>query len=243
MSVVLTETIDGLRRRAEQAPDAAGLFPAMYAQVTAVVQQRCLAGGFEDPARMVRFATTFAGYYERAADDRSRAARCWQASWNVAGDPDLLIVQHLLLGINAHVNHDLPQAVVALAETTGDLASIRPDFDAMNDVLADTFSDITRRLDGAARWTSTVAALGGGRLFNFSLRVARRQAWSAAERMSALDAAGRAVYVRQLDDMVCVLAYLATQPRPPASLLVPILRRLETRDPRQATQRLLADLE
>ncbi len=52
--------------------------------------------------------------------------RCWQASWDVAGDASLLIVQHLLLGINADVNHDLALAVVEVADQTGDLAGSDP---------------------------------------------------------------------------------------------------------------------
>lgn len=42
----------------------------------------------------------------------------------MAGHPDLLIAQQLLLGINAHVAHDLPQAVVAEADRTGELAPL-----------------------------------------------------------------------------------------------------------------------
>src|SRR6185436_1404466 len=92
------------------------------------------AGEFEDGERMDRFASTFAGAYTRAARSPAGRPRCWQAAWDVAGDANLLIVQHLLLGINAHVNHDLALSVVEVADQTGDLASIRPDFDAVSAV-------------------------------------------------------------------------------------------------------------
>lgn len=239
---VLTEVIQQLRSLAQQAPDASGFFPAMYAHVTTAVRARCRAGTFDNPVAMAAFATTFAGYYTGASGDRPRAARCWQASWDVAGDRNLLIVQHLLLGINAHVNYDLPQTVVTVADDTGDLRSIRADFDVINDVLAETFHGITRRLDRVARWTNQIAALGGGRVFNFSLGAARNQAWAAAERMHPLDGSARTAYVRELDSLVTVLAYLATRPRFPVSLVLPVLRRLEDRDPRRVTETLLAPL-
>ncbi len=167
----LTETIHRLRSLAAASPDASGYFPAMYAYVTRAVQHRLVSGAFTDPARMARFTTAFADLYLEVAEDRAAAPRCWRASWDVATDPGLLIAQHLLLGINAHVNHDLPQAVVAVAEEAGDLPCLRPDFDAVNVLLAEAYQHVVRRLDRVARWTSEAAALGEGRLFNFSLRM------------------------------------------------------------------------
>lgn len=188
---------------------------------------------------MAALTTTFADLYLHAARDRRSAPGCWRASWAVAGARDLLIAQHLLLGINAHVNHDLPQTLVAEADRTGDLASLRSDFDAINDLLATSYEQVATRLDGVARWTSTAAALGGTRLFRFSLTAARDQAWTAAEQLWPLDTAGRAAYVRELDRLVGVLAYLVTRPAPPVRLLLRLVRRWEVRDPRRVTAALL----
>ena len=85
----------------------------------------------------------------------------------------MLIVQHLLLGINAHVNYDLPRVVVELADERGDLRSMRHDFDAVNDVLAATYAEVVKDLDRVSRWVNGAARLGGGRAFNFSLTLAR----------------------------------------------------------------------
>ena len=235
----LTVTVERLRRLASAASDASGHFPAMYAHVTAAMQQRVVSGDFDDPMRTAAFTHRFADLYLTAAGDRPGAARCWQASWDVGGDQRLLIAQHLLLGINAHVNYDLPQAVVATADATGDLASLRSDFDAVNDVLAGAYGHVARRLDGVARWTSTAAALGGGRLFNFSLRVARDRAWAAAERLYVLDPPQRTEYLQDLDRLVGVLAYLVTRPPVPVRLVLPFVRRCEVRDARRVTAALL----
>jgi hypothetical protein len=94
-------------------------------------------------------------------------------------------------------------------------------------------------LDRVSRWTNEVATLGGGRLFNFSLRVARDQAWGAAGRLYPLDADGAAAYRAELDRLVSVLAFLVTRPVLPLRLLLPLARRLEERDPRTVTAALL----
>ena len=228
-----------LRDFAARATDASGYFPALYSKVTDQVAAAIDHHGFTSNDRMDHFATTFAGWYLRPRSGEQPVPGCWEAAFSVAGDPRLLIVQHLLLGINAHVNHDLPQVVVGLADEAGDLQSIRGDFDRINDILATTQTAVLKELGGVAGWVNLAATAGGGRAFHFSLDVARSQAWGAATRLWPLDAAGRRAYVAELDRLVCVLAYLITRPMFPLSLAVPILRRTEQRDPRKVTAALL----
>lgn len=238
----IRSTTEQLRELALAATDASGYFPAMYARVTERIAVSIDNGRFADGERMDAFATTFASYFLRAHEAVNGRPRCWQACWDVAGDADLLIVQHLLLGINAHVNHDLAQAVVEVVGPGGDLARARPDFDAVNDVLAETHVDVLRSLDRVSRWTNLAASAGGGRVFNFSLQLARRRAWEAAVRIHALDGEEeRVAYVAELDRLVSVLAYLITRPPTPVRPLLWLGRRLEQRDPREITASLLSD--
>ena len=237
----IDDTTDALVATALAADDARGFFPAMYARVTAHVADQVAAGEFDDPARMADLVATFAGFYLGTRRGEAPVPGCWQATFDVAGDGALLIVQHLLLGINAHVNHDLPQAVVAVADRTGDLGAVRPDFLAINEVLAATYVDLVADLNRVAHWVHLVDGLGAGRVFNFSLRVARDQAWGAAERLHPLDAGGRVAYAAELDRLVTYLAYLVTRPVLPFSLLVPLARLFERRDPREVTAALLGE--
>ena len=142
---MLDDTIDELRTVALEAVDGSGYFPAMYARVTDRIRSATADGRFGDREGMVRFAQAFASWYLRPMSGDGPVPRCWQATRDVAGDRRLLIVQHLLLGINAHVNHDLPQVVVELASEHGDLGRMRHDFDAVNDVLAETMPDVLPR--------------------------------------------------------------------------------------------------
>jgi hypothetical protein len=211
----------------------------MYARVTGQIAGSIDAGQFDDGQRMHYFATVFATRYTAAFRETIPRPGCWQASWDVAGDERLLIVQHLLVGINAHVNFDLPQAVVAIARDTGYLEGVRGDFDAVNDVLAATSVGVLKDLDRVSRWVSEVAALGGDRVFRFSLRVARDQAWAAAQRLYRLDGPAEQAYVAELDRLVSVLAYLITHPTLPGSLLVPVARCFEQHDPHKVVGALL----
>lgn len=225
-------TTSELASIARSATDASGYFPALYSRVTERVALDIAQGRFEDGPRMDRFATTFASFYTRAWRREVPPPRCWQASWRVASDPDLLIVQHLLLGVNAHVNHDLPLAVVDLAGPGGDIDDLRADFDAINDTLAKTVQLVLRDLDRVSRWANEAAALGGGRLFNFSLQAARSQAWAAAQRLSRIeDDTARRLYLLELDRLVSVLSYLITRPGVALTPLLWLARRAEEHDP------------
>jgi hypothetical protein len=233
------DVAEQLRVIARGAGGALGYFPALYARVTDRVVAGIAEGRFDDGPRMGAFVSRFAGRYIAAVDGDSGRARCWQACWDVAGDGSLLIVQHLLLGINAHVNFDLPQTVVESAQERGGLVAVRGDFDMVNVLLAETATGVLRDLDRVARWTNEVASLGGGRVFNFSLRRARAEAWTTAEQFVSLEGDERSGRVSDLDELVAVLAYLITRPVFPASLLVGLARRLESRDPAEVVGVLL----
>jgi Family of unknown function (DUF5995) len=237
---VIEQTVDELRDIALEADDAAGYFPAVYVRVTGDIAAGIRDHRFNDGERMERLIDAFAGRYIQARYAQIPVPRCWQAAWDAAADPNLVIVQHLLLGINAHVNHDLAQAIVEIAPHYGGLEALRDDFDAINDVLGGAFNEVIRDLDHVSRWASEAAMAGGGRLFNFSMRAARAQAWGAAERLYPLDEAGRRAYVRELDRLVSILAYMVTRPMFPMGLALWLARRFEQQDPRTVTRTLLS---
>jgi hypothetical protein len=236
---MIADTASALRAAAITAGGASGYFLALYSRVTERIGASIANGNFDDGPRLDQFATQFASHYLVAANDHAHGPRCWQACWNVAADQRLLIVQHLLLGINAHVNYDLPRAVVEIADERGDLLSIRHDFDTVNDVLAATYVDVIKDLDRVSRWVNGAARLGGGRAFNFSLALARTRAWQAAAAMYPLSAEGRRAYSEQLDQLVSVLAYLITKPSPVVRPLLSLARRLEEHDSAKVVATLL----
>jgi hypothetical protein len=210
--------------------------------VTDRVKTAIAAGRFVDGERMARFSRRFVDWYLGPRDGTRPLPACWKAAGDVAGDSRLLIVQHLLLGINAHVNHDLPQVVVELAGDGTPLEQLRPDFDAINELLAETQPGILHDLDHVSRWTQLAVSLGGGRMFNVSLNRARDQAWQTAVRIDPLDTDARSRDVAELDRLVSILSYLITRPNAPISWLLPIAKKFENDDPRVITRQLLGHL-
>jgi hypothetical protein len=241
MGSTISATASELRGIALDSTDARGYFAAMYARVTARIAAAIDSDRFTDGPRMDEFATAFANYYVHALRGTVPAPRCWQASWDVAGDHKLLIVQHLLLGINAHVNHDLALTVVEVAGIRGEIGSIRPDFNAVNDVLAETYDDLLSDLGRVSRWATAASSKGGADAFNFSLRHAREQAWRAAVAMHTLNDAELRAYQTELDRCVSALAYIVTRPPRLARPLVWLARRFESNDARKVTRRLLGN--
>jgi len=172
--------------------DADGLkwFNWLYLQVTRAVQQRVdTAGGFADPAWLATLDVQFAGYYFRAVRSAlasNAAPGCWQAVFNVRNQPAETRLQFALAGMNAHINHDLPQAIVETCQATGvapahgtthynDYTALNATLDAIIDAAkqqlnvrlpGDSLPDLTRVEDLAAA---------------FSIAAAREVAWKNSE--------------------------------------------------------------
>lgn len=90
-------------------------FHATYLRTTIAVGAEIRRGGFLDPDWAERWDVTFANFY-LAALETSTAGEAPARPWAIAfGAPrDLPALNHVLLGMNAHINFDLPQALVAV---------------------------------------------------------------------------------------------------------------------------------
>lgn len=235
----VADTIHALERVVDRCAadgDRSGYFAAMYLAVTRTVRARADAGRFEDEARMERFVSAFAGRYldaERGwrAGDRPTAA--WRAAFEVAGQWRPVIVQHLLLGMNAHINLDLGVTAAELGGPDG-LEAIRVDFDAVNDVLGELVEGCQGALDEMSPWLDWTDRVGGHRdeaLINFSLRRARAQAWSVATRLASLEGSDRAAAIEATDQATARIARVVAHPGLWASTVLLAVRLRERADP------------
>jgi hypothetical protein len=98
--------------------DPRRFFHATYLRTTQAVGAELAAGGFLDAAWVERWDVAFAEFYLDALDADKRAAHVpspWAAAFGAAGDPACVLppLRHVLLGMNAHINYDLPQALLA----------------------------------------------------------------------------------------------------------------------------------
>ena len=151
-------TVDGVIARLRTidaklpADDGVAVFNRMYLAVTeriaAVIADPSVdATTFRDPATMtdldVRFANLWLTAYDAAAADRT-VPPAWRPLFHARG-AGLLPVQYAVAGMNTHIEHDLPIAVVGTCRAR-DLAppDLRRDYEAVNKVLAEVESPIRR---------------------------------------------------------------------------------------------------
>jgi hypothetical protein len=95
--------------------DPRRFFHATYLRTTRAVGAELAAGGFLDTAWVQRWDVVFAGFYLDALEAHRRGGRV-PGPWAVAFGAGAAVppLRHVLLGMNAHINYDLPQALLAV---------------------------------------------------------------------------------------------------------------------------------
>lgn len=185
-----------------------GYFAALYRKVTQAVKDEIDAGDtFDDNARMERLDVLFANRYIRAYhqwDQRNAEvtpSESWALAFQASDDWWPVVLQHLLLGMNAHINLDLG---IAAAETVSpaELPRLKADFDRINTLLASLVGDVTQELGWIwppLRFITRSLGRFDDELINFSMELARDEAWNLAETLSPLSLTEREAEIRRQD--------------------------------------------
>ncbi|MGH9751765.1 MAG: DUF5995 family protein [Blastocatellia bacterium] len=214
----LTDIIDISR----QEPSRLGYFAALYRKVTVGVKQGVLDGRFEDGERIGRLDVNFANRYLEAYELHRKGeapTASWQVSFEAAGHWRPLILQHLLLGINTHINLDL--GIAAVKTSPGDqLPPLKHDFDMINKLLADLVQPVQDKIGEVSPWVGFLEKIdpsADDAIINFSLDRARASAWNFAVRLNSLGENERIAAVKQRDQEIAALGHLVY--KPPSVLL------------------------
>ena len=94
--------------------DRRHFFHGTYLRTTKAIAAELSGGGFLDTGWVERWDVVFADLYLEALDD-SQPAGPWRAAFDAAAQrDDLLPIHHVLLGMNAHINYDLPQSLLTM---------------------------------------------------------------------------------------------------------------------------------
>jgi len=191
--------VDDARARGERH----GLFAALYRRTTLEVRGALRAGAFDDADWVERLDVVFARRYLQAfADDH--AGRPTTAAWTHAfergREPGHLVLQHLLLGMSAHILLDLGVATCDTCE--GPLAPRQRDFVAINRVLGRMLDAVQADLNAVSptlAWADRAGGRWDERAAIASLRRWRTTAWRRAVRLAATPAADRAARIERID--------------------------------------------
>jgi Family of unknown function (DUF5995) len=203
----LLRRMEGLLEPLEASGDPGRFFLATYLRTTRAVAEELDRGGFLDPAWVERWDVAFADLYLDAVED-AQAGRRPPEPWAVAfGDRDgLPPLRHVLLGMNAHINYDLAQSLLAvISEAEFDdpelLARRHADHEHIDQVLVarvgaedtelEALSDPRSRTD---RLLQPLNRLATKRF----LRESRAKVWANTRLLDTARRAGPAVYAARL---------------------------------------------
>jgi hypothetical protein len=186
------------------------VFLSTYQRTTSAVADAVEKGSFEDPGWVEVWDVAFANLYLTALDAEldggDRASRPWRLAF--AAPPDLPPLRHVLLGINAHINYDLPQALLTVI-SAGDfsdrllLERRRRDSERIDAVLSSRVAaedDELTEAGGATmvdRLLMPLNRLGSKRF----LREARQKVWHNTLELNSARAEGPQEYAVRLAEL------------------------------------------
>lgn len=223
--------------------DRGGYFAVVYRAVTDRVRQGIEAGEFADNERMEHFDVLFARRYLDACRgwrDRTEIPSAWRLAFEAADDGEHLVLQQLLLGINAHISFDLGLAAVDAVDA-GRIHELRADFEFINDVLATLVDRMQDAIAEVSPWCRLVDRVGlrvDETLVCYVLRRSRQDAWEFAEELAHHPADELEALVSRRDRAVTELGRRLIEPPWPMRLAVRAARLRETDDLQRVIDRL-----
>ena len=215
--------------------DASGYFAAMYLGVTTTVERGLADGRFTTPDRLSRLTSAFARrYLDALALHRGGGSptESWQLAFHTARTWRPTVLQHLLLGMNAHINLDLGIACVAVAPGP-EIVELEPDFVQINSVLAGLVQEVQDRLNRVSplyRFVDDVAGDADRAVVNFSIARARSEAWRFATELASMDTSTAAQRMAEQDRTVSRFGTRILRPGPLAATGLLAVRVTERRN-------------
>ncbi|MCC6413715.1 MAG: hypothetical protein IT270_18855 [Saprospiraceae bacterium] len=212
------ERLDTIVAAESERESPMGYFPAFYCRIAECVRQGIRASRFENGARMDRLCVLFSRRYFDAYDNWYAGKPCsksWQVAFDASNDDTISVVQHLMLGLNAHLNLDL---TIAAAETRSGEAifGLRPDFERINDIIAEITDRATDTISESwlpYPWLSHMVRTEDEGWMHFSLKTARGASWRAATALAlTTDKASETAIINKLDQNSADLAKRIVKP-------------------------------
>ncbi|MBK7175428.1 MAG: hypothetical protein IPH84_19920 [Bacteroidales bacterium] len=221
--------------------DTYGIFAYIYRRTTAEIRDNIVKGVFNDNRRMEEFDVVFANFYLEAYQNfrmNRLCSKCWNIAFSARHD-QLSIVQHIMLGMNAHINLDLG-VTAGMVMNGQDLEDIKEDFMKVNDILASIVDELQHNLGKVSRAMFLLDWFGkrhDENIINFSMAEARKQSWRTAQAIALTEGTMRINAIREVDELTSILAH---QIRVPSSrflrFLLRLVRRFEVKDTRLVLQ-------
>ncbi len=240
----VVEIMDGIVHDCMSKSDRLGFFASLYRTTTIVVRQHCNEGFFEDNDRMRYLDVVFANRYFDAYDAHCTGRNCptsaWQVSFDAVRHRELIILQHLLLGMNAHISLDLGIATADVAN--GQVTpSLERDFNRLNNILAgliDKVQDELGQVSPLFRLLDRCAWRTDETFISFSINTARDSAWQFAQELIYLPDSEHDAAILRRDEQVARFARIIGSNRWYIAPLLWLVNLSESKDTRRIVQHL-----
>lgn len=231
----VVEILDTIIADATATGDRLGYFAALYRQVTLEVRKGIQQGFFDDGPRMDRLDATFANRYFAARDGWKTGGpitRSWKVAFTAMENPASIILQDLLVGINAHINLDLGIAAAQVCPGP-DIQSLQGDFFKINQILANLVQPVETVIGRFSPLIGLLEKVGGkdaAEVLNFSMTAARDDAWRHAVVLANLPKVLWPLTIEALDGKVAFLGRLIANPVGIVGKAVELIKMAESDD-------------
>lgn len=190
-----------------------GYFAALYRKVTQAVKEGIANGTFEDGPRMELLDVLFANRYLEAVSkyfEGETVTQSWAVAFEHSQEYWPIVLQHLLWGINAHINLDLGIAAVETMEKEqAPIQHLKKDFDTINKILAGLVGEVEQELSTiwpTLKYLLTFSGKIDDFLINFSMETARDGAWKFATELALTKGEERAKMIEERDARIAQIA-------------------------------------
>ena len=223
-----------------------GLFAYIYRRTTAEIASEIELGNFEDNQRLEQMDVAFANFYleaYHAYKNNEAASKSWAFAFDQSKE-SLTIVQHIMLGMNAHINLDLG---IATASTMAgkDITKIENDFNKVNDILFQITNELQDRLSRVSPLMFLLDWLGKNKdeqIIDFSMRKAREQSWNSANLLWSLGDDNNAGAIDKIDQVVLKIAERIKSPKTGiVRFILKVIQKFETKDVSRIINKLKMD--
>lgn len=202
-----------------------GYFASTYRSMTVAVLEGVKNKRFEDGKRMVLLDLAFANRYFEAWDNYQNGKKCtnaWFTAFEAANNKDLLIMQHILLGINAHINLDLGVSAASIMPYRK-INALKNDFNTINDVIASINQKVQDALNKICYPIELVDKISNGKdnvVLDFAISKARQTSWASAFIISNANLFIKPSLINMIDNAAALIARnIIISPKTPPSIL------------------------
>jgi len=239
MPQTIEEVITNLEhivKEAEAHGSRLGYFASLYLNMTRAVKKAIRENKFKDNKRMEKLCILFASRYLDALNQWKsgiKPTNAWHLAFEQTKLNSMSVIQHILCGINAHINLDLG---IAAAQTCpgNQIHDLKGDFEMINKVigsLVDKTQEKLEKISWPMRWLDRIGQQYDENIANFSIGVARDASWISALTLAAMTPTEQKNYIIQLDLKTTALGNLIVKPGAVANLILKPVKWFEPKNP------------